>query len=633
MDHDDSWFPADDENLPSWDDSTPVGDDHHYYIPSDEDWVPPSDEDWAEADPVESIAPTAVKAAVREKSPEADVLGTLRRTLAACHGRVADELSEVVRQISAATPVLDRLGDEKRAVFSSLLEMLLDTATNTKGASIDLTNVPLKSVYDYPVRAELDCIAQLALSGTLDVQDPSLEFFALREAVQRDRARRQALKYARAIESQASVEDLVKTFQKVEPPTTRKAATRSRAAKTVAQLHSEHALANAGVTQKMRLSSGYRTLDIAFSKSDEALGFIAPGEGVVVAGPTGTGKSSWTYGVVPSLTQDLANWGKPFGKVLFFHTEEESVDKARSMFVLPDQKLGHLSENMIVVNVGTSRKFMAMAIYDTVLDASIRSKETGLPITEFLPYVLVLDYIQSISEQGESEVVATATTAEFLLRGVQAWNPEEMQKFSGISYREYTGSPWPEGMEHHRVAGIYMAQLVKQDDKSLLFRPGSRDCQYSDFALEDSSENPAWRDPNGSGWSWEVKENDLRLFKQNAIRGSGIILQNATAIIVLHRSQAYNNPKLPGVGDDGRPHLTDTRARLLLDKTRTGSALKFVPMTFDLDPEGFRARYIDSAGEEAMRRGLFQPTSDFIESGDPILPPRPSASPLAKVRY
>ena len=188
-------------------------------------------------------------------------------------------------------------------------------------------------------------------------------------------------------------------------------------------------------------------------------------------------------------------------------------------------------------------------------------------------------------------------------------------------------------MEHHRVAGIYMAQLVKQDDKSLLFRPGDRNCNVADFALEDTDNPPVWTDQSGSGWSWEVKEGDLRLFKQNAIRGSGVILQNATAIIVLHRSRAYNNPRKPGVGLDGRPHLVDTRARLLLDKTRTGSKLKFIPMIFDLDPEGVRARYIDSAAEEAMRQGLFEADAVFARSGDPILPVRPTVSPLSKVRY
>ena len=616
---DNSWYPEGTEHVPDWDQVPPPGDE---YAPADESW------EQIDTEPAQQPAPVAAQGS----SVVLDVLSTLRRTLAACDGRVAEELADVVRQIGAAEAVLQKLSEQEQETYKSLLEMLLDAATNTKGVAIDLSSIPLRGLYDKAVRYELATIAELALNGEVDVQDPTLEFFALREAVQRDNARRGALRYIRAIDSQGAVEDLVKRYQQVEPPTTRKAATRPRAARTVTQLAMEHTKATSGL-QPLRLSSGFRTLDIAFSKPNEPLGFIAPGEGVVVAGPTGTGKSSWTYGVVPSLTQDLHNWVKPFGKVLFFHTEEESVDKAKAMFVMPDQAFSHLGDNMVVVNVGTSRKLIAMSLYDTVLDASIRSKETGLPITEFLPYVLVLDYIQSISEQGESEVVATSTTAEFLLRGVQAWNPEEMAKFAGISYREYTGSPWPEGMENHRVAGIYMAQLVKQDDKSLLFRPGSRDCQYADFALEDSSAAPAWRDPTGSGWAWEVEEGDLRLFKQNAIRGSGVILQNATAIIVLHRSQAYNNPKLPDLGTDGRPHLTDTRARLLLDKTRTGSTLKFVPMTFDLDHEGRRARYIDSAAEEAMRRGLFSPTTEFSHSGDPILPERPEVSPLVKVRY
>jgi hypothetical protein len=56
-------------------------------------------------------------------------------------------------------------------------------------------------------------------------------------------------------------------------------------------------------------------------------------------------------------------------------------------------------------------------------------------------------------------------------------------------------------------------------------------------------------------------------------------------------------------------------------------------MTFDLDPEGVRARYIDSAAEEAMRQGLFEADAVFARSGDPILPVRPTVSPLSKVRY
>lgn len=573
--------------------------------------------------------PRAVSAASAAK---VDVVGTLRRVLAGCHQKTTSELSEVVNQISAAEQVLEFLEDEQKATYASILELLLDTATNSRGVAVDFSDIPLRALYDQAVREELDKVLRIAVDGENVPADPSKEFFALREAVQRERARNGAMRYAKAIDNQVSVEDLVKEFAKVEPPTTRKASTRARAARSVSQMAAEHHMATAG-TQKIRLSSGYRTMDLALTGKGDPLGFIGLGEGMVVAGPTGTGKSSWTYGVVPSMAQDLINWGKKFAKVMFLHTEEESIDKANAMDILPGQPLSHLADNMIIVAVGTSRKLMAMAIYDVVLDATISARETGLPVTEFLPYAIVLDYIQSLSEQGESEVVATATTSEFGLRGVQAWNPEEMAKFSGISYREYTGAPWPEGMENHRVAVIYMAQLVKQDDKSLLFRPGNRDSNYADFALEDTDQTPVWRDPTNSGWSWEVKEGDLRLFKQNAIRGSGIILQNATTIMILHRSRAYNNPKSSLPSPDGRPHLEDVRSRFLLDKVRTGSQLKFVPMTFDLDHKGFRARYIDAVAEEAMRQGRFQPDQTFQRSGDPILPRRPAASTLATVRY
>lgn len=631
MSHD-QWFPADDDQLPPWEDELPPLSDDDYSPPSEE-WQPEGDDGFVSgpSGPVRSSLPTK-KTRPEPREGELDVVATLRRVLAGCHHKATDVLSEVVQQIRAAEQVLERLDDDDRKTYDALLELLLDTATNSHGVSLDFEDIPLRSLYDRGVREEIDRIAAVANAGIDVPADPSLEFFALREAVQRERAKWGALRYVKAIEQKAPVEDLVKKFSKVEPPTTRKASTRSRAARSVNEMAADHRLATSG-QQKIRLSSGYRTMDIALTGSGDPLGFIGLGEGMVVAGPTGTGKSSWTYGVVPSATQDLINWGKPYGKVMFFHTEEESIDKAKAMMVLPGQSLNHLADNLVVTAIGTSRKLMLMAIYDVVLDASIKSRETGLPITEFLPYLVVLDYIQSLSEHGESETVATATTAELGLRGIQAWNPDEMAKFGGISYREYTGSPWPEGMENHRVAVIYMAQLVKQDDKSLLFRPGARDVNYGDFALEDTDPNPAWRDPSGGGWSWEVQENDLRLFKQNAIRGSGIILQNATTILILHRSRAYNNPALPDVGPDGRRHLSDTRSRFLLDKVRTGSQLKFVPMAFDLDPDGFRARYIDAAAEEAMRQGRFQADSAFQRSGDPILPRRPAASPLAKIRY
>lgn len=46
--------------------------------------------------------------------------------------------------------------------------------------------------------------------------------------------------------------------------------------------------------------------------------------------------------------------------------------------------------------------------------------------------------------------------------------------------------------------------------------------------------------------------------------------------------------------------MEDTRARLILDETHTGSQLRFVPISFELQPNGFRAQYYDVFAGEAI---------------------------------
>lgn len=637
----------------SWDDSQPAGWDD----------APPSD-DWGDAPPPENYqgdwddpgyeGPPPGDTPTRSERPmsparwraerkrqvvqealtrsKVDVVDTLRRVLAAQQGRPMGDLRDQVNQINAAEQVLNQLDERARAAYRGVLEILLDVAVNCEGGTVDLHYLPHLDVYDESVQQEVAAIRTFAGNDGLTAH-PAIAWFALRESVQRAEAERSTLDYLESLRNGEIVEDAVAKFKAIEPPTTKKADVRARAAKTATQIIDEARAASAG-KPKMRLSSGYRTLDVALTRSGEPLGFIAPGEGFVVAGPTGTGKSSWTYGVVPAMCQDLVNYGFPEAKIIFAHTEEESIDKVEAMDMNKGGAFQRLSDNLVVANVGTSRQLLAMTIYDCVVWARQMSLETGRPIAHFLPYALILDYIQSLSEQGETETVATLTTAEFLLRGVQMWNPDEMEKFSGVSYREYTGSPWPEGMEHHRVAGIYMAQLVKQDDSSLLYKAGDKKSQLSDFALEDPSDDPVWTGPDKNGYAWDVRENDLRLFKQNAIRGHGAILQNATSILILHRSRAYNNPQQKEKGPDGRFHLEDVRARFLLDKTRNGASLMFVPMSFDLDYKGFKARYIDVAAEKALAQGLFKVDAEsFTRSGDPLLPVRVAPSPFSTYRY
>jgi hypothetical protein len=603
--------------------------DDGYFEDWDSDPGPPPFED--DAPPVGVLTPPAGSPTPKETPLSVQVIDTLRSVLAAQDKRLPAELAQMVREILASPQVLNQLSDDVKATYDGVLEILLDCGLSLETGVVDLTDLPSAKLYADDVQAELALIESAALEP--QVGHPSAAWQALRENVQRTVARRKAHNLMVAIDARSTVSELMEKFHELEPPTTKRSITRTKSTRTARELMEESRAAKAGAPP-VRFSSGYRTLDIALTGSGEPLGWIAPGEGTVVAGPTGTGKTSFSYGMIPGMVQDMINWGFPYAKGIFLHTEEEPEVKIRGFRMDVGQAFHHLADNLVVQNVGTSRQLMAMTIYDTVIDAVEQHLRTGLPVMQFLPPFVVLDYIQSIMEQGENEVVATKNTAEFLLRGVQAWNPDEMAKFSGVDFQSYAGMPWPDGMEHHRVAGVYFAQLVKQDDKSLLYRPGHRDSPVSDFTLEDTRSEPAWKDEGGNGWCWEVREGDLRLFKQNAIRGSGVILQNATNIIILHRSKPYTNPAV--TGPDGRRVLMDDRARLILDKTRNGSAMPYVPMSFNLqeEHEGFqRAQYFDVLAEEAMARGDFTPHECFARSGDPILRPRPQMSPLVGHQY
>ena len=177
-------------------------------------------------------------------------------------------------------------------------------------------------------------------------------------------------------------------------------------------------------------------------------------------------------------------------------------------------------------------------------------------------------------------------------------------------------------MEQHRVAVVAYAQLVKIDDESLLFKKNKRNVQLSDFALLDDKDQPYW----------DVHEGDLRLFGKNQMRGSGIIAQNAHAIVILHRSVPYNNPSKPN-GKGGKS-LTDTRARILFDKSRTGSQLAYAPMRFDVQSNGYRAQYFDELAERAILAGKLKNIDKcYTKPGDPILPVRPKLNSLEAYKY
>jgi len=566
--------------------------------------------------PASTVPPSTRFAASRLREL---IRGVLRRVLASLDGSDPASAQQLIQRIQSSERVLKVLPEEHRHLVLSVLEVLSHEASVLTSGRLDLRHLPVLEEYESSVAEEIDAVA--AAVGSAPV-DPHAEWQDLVESVQRAHTRWAALDLATGIESKLPVFELMDRFRKVEPPTAVKSVRRERGARTAREVAEQIRSASAGRTP-YRFSSGLPTLDVGYTGVGEERGFIAPGQFSVVMGPTGTGKSSFANSVVPAINMDLKNWGLENALQVVFHTEEESIDKLKGFRMDIGQKYHHLAENLVIDACGTSRRRLAETLYDLVIRADELSRSTKRPISEFLPYVVQIDYIQSIQEPEDKDpATASAITAEFLLRGVCAWNPEEMAKFSGVDFREYAGAAWPSGMENHRVAVIAYAQLVKIDDSTLYYQPERRGVQLSDFALLNERDEPMW----------EVREGDLRLFGKNQMRGSGIIAQNAHAIVILHRSVPYNNPSVKDA--EGELHLTDTRARILFDKSRSGSRMAYAPMRFDVQSTGFRAQYFDEVAEKAIEVGkLTNYHPSFTESGDPILPIRPYRDPFLETRY
>jgi hypothetical protein len=566
-----------------------------------------------------------IKQAATEQDLASLILNTLRSTIASLNEVDPNSITQFVQRLGASDKVLKRLPKGFYSKYVGIFEILLHEASVSSDNPVSLFHLPVSVEYSAGVKSELGEIRDRV--GMLSNNyDPHAEWADLVEIVQRHYTRAKAAELVTALDARSNLTDLMVKFKAIEPPTTKKSVSRAGGVKTAKELITDINAAKVG-SQDMRFSSGLPTLDLGYTGQNEVNGFIAPGQFIVVMGPTGTGKSSFANSVTPSFAVDLQNWGLKDALQLVWHTEEESIDKLKGFRFGHEadgtpQEFNYLSDNLVIDGIGTSRTRMAQTLYDLVIVADEKSRKFHRPITDFLPYICQLDYIQSVQESGEDEKTATSRTAEFLLRGVCAWNPEEMAKFSGVDFSTYASMAWPKGMEQHRVAVVAYAQLVKIDDESLLFKKNKRNVQLSDFALLDDKDEPYW----------DVHEGDLRLFGKNQMRGSGIIAQNAHAIVILHRSVPYNNPSKPN-GRGGKS-LTDTRARILFDKSRTGSQLAYAPMRFDVQSNGYRAQYFDELAERAILAGKLKNIDKcYTKPGDPILPVRPKLNSLEAFKY
>jgi hypothetical protein len=555
---------------------------------------------------------------------------TFKAALAASSSSPASELAALIAQIKVSSNALGELDDDYQRRLTSVVELIdfeLSVCTPESVISLeDCAAIPFAS--EQTIK---DLSSIMGIPTKERPTNPMGSWVAMCNEVQARRTRRTIDRLAGAIDSFAPAAEQLEIYDRLEPPATRVAVIREEGIRTVDRLLEE--LEEAGATTSpYRLSSGFPTLDASQTADHEELGIIAPGENLLILGPTGTGKSSIEYALHRATTLSLTQV-YPDALSILAHTEEESRVKARAIGLQRGQKWHFLAKNIIIENIGSSRKRLTELFYETVAHAVRRSQETGRSPIEFVVHKMHIDYLQAIAEQGENEQTSVITTSELILRGFQACNPAEIEKYSGINFTRYTGMKWPEELEHHRVAVITYGQLRKSgSDATVFYDPNNKKHSLNQFALEDASDSPAWTDAAGNRWCWEVNAGDFRLFTKDDIYGSSKPLQNATSVLLLHRSRPQKNP-VSWRDDYGRPHLADTRARLILDKARNGQSALYVPMAFDVMPDGFRAQYYDVIGEGLVNDGLIEVDDFFQTPGDPMIPKRPARSPFADLRY
>lgn len=563
----------------------------------------------------------------------AEVYAAVRDTLAAVDGSSAAEVESFVAQIRVSTKALEELSDDHARVVRGALEVLdFEVSLCTEETPISLAACALLPLAAQDVRDFFESLADAA--PLPDDQLPVAAWLALCNEVQARRVRRDLANLVSAIDQRSPITDQLAIYDRLEPPATRVAVVRESGLRTFDQALAEFEAQGTELTP-YRLSSGFPLLDATQTSPSDELGVIAPGEMLLVLGATGTGKSSFEYAVHRASTLDLT-LRYPDAISMLLHTEESPMDKAKAIGLLRNQRWHFLAKNILIENIGSSRRRIGELVFESVADAVRKAERSGRHPREFVVHKIHIDYIQAIAEQGEESGSnkAVATTAELILRGLQECNPEEIEKFSGVNFAQYTGMRWPDELEHHRIACVVYGQLRKGSADAIeYYDPRNRKCSLADFTLEDTSDEPSWVDPNGSPWCWEVKTGDFRLFTKNDIYGSAKPLQNATSVLLLHRSRPQKNP-ISWYDDDGHPHLADERGRLILDKARNGQQALYVPMSFNVMPDGFRAQYFDPIGAEMVSQGALAIEEDFHANfGDPMIPKRPRRSVFDDLHY
>lgn len=438
---------------------------------------------------------------------------------------------------------------------------------------------------------------------------------AARKQLSRDGAR----KLMSAIDGGSAPDELAKAYSSISPPTALDDSSSADGLTTVAELLAS----NDGGGAIMSFSSGFRTLDLALTTRPEYdLGAFRQGQLSVLVAPSGSGKTSALNTIIPAMAHDGLRQGH-LGPGLFVHVEDETADLFNSMGVAPGHRYSYLADHIASVKT-TDRAEFVKFFFRAVRAAKHRSIATGLPVSLFMPPWLVIDYYQPLTgDNDQNEVATTSTNANLLLYGIANCDPLACRKYGGVSFEEYTGEAWPEGLTGFGVAVVATAQLLLKGNQKQ-YNPEKDD--WRAYAIADGLDQPVWVPQPG----------DYPLARLDDIRGATTIIQHATTIIGLHRPRPRNNPEV-GVTPQGFPTLADTRGYFTILKARYGQSMAVVPMEFNRQRNGgSKAQYIDAAAEAAMVRAELRMHWDselFRLSGDPIVPTRKNRSRMRLVRY
>lgn len=405
----------------------------------------------------------------------------------------------------------------------------------------------------------------------------------------------------------------------------------------------EHASQRQGMLDHLRLSSGWPHLDRSQTAPGEIPGFISPGHLAGFVAPSGHGKSSFVRELLRNFALDLYNWGMPNAKVMAIIVEEEPKRVYRAAR-LDDPRYREIADQVLIAQVNSSRRRFGAAFMQAVVDAQRDSDAAGLPIREFMPAVVLLDYLQEIVEAGEAAYTDAINRTTSLLRGIAECNIDEIEKFSDVRWSEVapSGMRWPSGLDDHRVAVIATAQVKGLDESTLYWKENSR-LSKDDFAL---------RDPSSGEFLWEPRPGDHRIVRRGDVSGSKKFLDNLSTLVFLHRSNPRaGTEEYDRVMPDGSVRKSfksvDTRARFIFEKMRYGASAPVIPMAFSSQIDGRAAKWFDYRAEaEAIAEvvngrktarawdwELDTTWYDPYNDDPPLLPRRPQRSLASKIAY